>query len=935
MSLSYSMKQNRKDITDKFIQLQSKQDLVDLLNDVQIHEFGEESKLLKKINLKSLNYFAFSKNKSFAYTQFSIKKKNGSKREITAPKAYLKWIQSLINIILSNICEFHPKAHGFVSGRSVVSNAKLHTGKHYVYNIDLKDFFPSIHFRRVKSVLQLPPLNLSDELAFTVANLVSFKGVLPQGAPTSPIISNIIANRLDRRLNGLAKKFNSTYSRYADDITFSSDHNIYQPDSEFIIKMRDIINKENFRINPDKTRLQRRNYKQEVTGITVNEKTNVPRRYIREIRAILNNWEKKGFIYAASTFKAHYQNDKGYVKSSDPYLVNVLEGKLDYLKMVRGQGDTYYQKYKKQFDFLFLKDRIWSEIHILDLIALLEKEGLENVIQMFKVEIATKREYNPNQSNPVIIYQIFHENSTYWIKSTDFKNNIEEYKNFILLRSKVKILDKSNKNGKFKVLIPLNMNESDNSRATNKNQTEKKDVSFNVNNKDKVSFIRSLLDYSDKSPISPEEKEHVFNIIEKELAHEGVSIEDVQKIVDEAIKTNGGFNEPGEKPKNPNTNSSDQITVISVSESTDSNNYHDVKTSDNRILKLNSKIKVFFENELKKSEWLLPDGWSISDNNKLMFNDHNPLSTSQFLRELSERDVFRKAIHPHDDSDEFDLNSFRESLKKEFDELQKTYPSGKTSEGIQTKIWSFLISDFSKSRQGWSKNHIKMGWGSKELEKWCQENPGVWPNVNENIQVNQKGFWFSEQKEYGDKKYFSFNEIINAFKKQIEIRPDLNNDFVAILKPINNKYRDVFKYNYDIVTKKIRFFCDVEKFLEGYHILIKEGYNFYKKNLNSHDNKKWIEFYLNEKELNKKSVIQLEMVFPGSEYGYTFESFKAKRGGYESDVKEKLRSVCDWSIEAKFACGQSLKVDMMNDKQHEYIGAEINYVKHILTFYRG
>ena len=925
-------------IRTDFGNVNSKENLVDLLNYVK-RLFVPPSDNPKVFSVKALNYFAFSKNKDSLYSEFHIKKKNGGERKIAAPENYLKYVLKNLNIILNVVYDFHPKANGFVPNKSVVTNAQQHIGKNYVYNIDLKDFFPSINFRRIKAVLELPPLKLNDELAFMIANLVTYNGYLTQGAPTSPTISNIVAERLDRRLNGLAKKYNCHYTRYADDITFSSDHNIYKSEGAFIKKMRKIVEKENFQINPAKTRLQRRNYKQEVTGITVNEKTNVPRRYIREIRAILNNWEKRGFKYAENTFKIYYHADKGHVKKFDPYLVNVLEGKLDYLKMVRGEKDTFYRKYKKQFDFLFLKDRIWSEIHIKDLISLIEREGLENIIQMFKTEISNKKEFSHDQSSPVIIYQIFYKDQKFWLKSSDFENKIEEYKNHILLRRRVKIVEKSNKNGIFKVLIPKVMNHSNSTskkaEATTGKQPAKDDISFNVNNKDKASFIRALLDYGNKSPISFEDKERVYSLIEKELGHEGVSIEEVHEIVNDVLNKEVGTIKPNSKPENQNTNPSEQLTIISISESADSNNYHDVKTSDNRILKLNPKIKDFFENELKKNKGVLPDGWSISDNNKLMFNDHNPITTSQFLRELSERDVFRKAIHPHDDSDEFDLNVFRENLEKEFENLQKKYSSLKTSKGLQTKIWSFLISDYSKNRKGWSKNHIKMGWGSKELDKWCQENPGVWPNVNENIQVNQKGFWFSEQKKYGDKKYFSFNEIINAFKKQIEIRPDLNNDFVAILKPINNKYRDVFKYNYDKVTKRIRFFCDVEKFLEGYHILIKEGYNFYKKNLNAPYNKKWIEFYLNEKELNNKSVIQLEMVFPGSEYGYTFESFKAKRGGYESDVKEKLRSVCDWSIEAKFGCGQSLKVDMMNDKQHEYIGTEINYVKHILTFYRG
>jgi hypothetical protein len=290
-------------------------------------------------------------------------------------------------------------AHGFLKNRSVVTNAQHHVGKNYVYNIDIKNFFPSIHKARIEKKLQLPPFNLSNEkleIATIIARLTtqkvleytdsltnkkellhldnkkllelpgnkkivenfknnaddSFKtfAVLPQGAPTSPIISNFICDRLDRRLLGLAKRFNAKYTRYADDITFSSMHNVYQDDSEFIVEMKRIIADQNFEINSKKTRLQKRGYRQEVTGVVVNDKTNVNRRYIKQLRAMLYAIKKYGVDKAQNSFIKHYKDEKGHVKDREPNILNVLSGKLDYMKMVKGHEDATYLKLKARFD---------------------------------------------------------------------------------------------------------------------------------------------------------------------------------------------------------------------------------------------------------------------------------------------------------------------------------------------------------------------------------------------------------------------------------------------------------------------------------------------------------------------------------------------------------------------------------------------------------
>ncbi len=378
------------DIARKFTELKNIDDLLALINSVNKVIYKNS----RSIKIQHLLYHAYHNKER--YNHFYISKKSGGQRIISAPTTALKNIQTTLNYILSCVYKPQMPAHGFLKNRSVVTNAKYHIGKNYVYNIDIKNFFPSIHKARVEKRLQLPPFNLSNgrsEIAALIARLStqkvleyidsltdkkellpldnkkllelpgnkkilekftkknaddSFKAfaVLPQGAPTSPIISNFICDRLDRRLLGLAKRFNVRYTRYADDMTFSSMHNVYQDDSEFIVEMRKIITDQHFEINSKKTRLQKRGYRQEVTGVIVNDKTNVNRGYIKQLRAMLYSIEKFGVEKAQNSFIKHYKDDKGHVKEGVPDILNVLSGKIDYLKMVKGHEDTTYLKIK-------------------------------------------------------------------------------------------------------------------------------------------------------------------------------------------------------------------------------------------------------------------------------------------------------------------------------------------------------------------------------------------------------------------------------------------------------------------------------------------------------------------------------------------------------------------------------------------------------------
>ena len=324
------------------------QKLLRRLNKVKQSLYGKDT---HPFVLKQLTYHAYSKNNPNRYFQFQIpKKKKGEFRTITAPNKGLKCIQRCLNALLLEQFKANPAANGFVPGKSIVDNAKVHLGQKYIYNIDLKDFFPSITVGRVFACLQLPPFSFDKPTASLIADLCCHEGVLPQGAPTSPTLTNVVCARLDWRLNKLAKRYNLHYSRYADDITFSSMTNIFHEDGKFILEMQHYIEKEGFKMNAAKTRLNSYYQRQEVTGLTINDKPNVTQKYVRQLRTMLHNWEASGYEYAQNKFLEYYHSPK-HIKSAH-YIENIIAGKLDFLKMVKGDKDTTYMRLKERFEKL-------------------------------------------------------------------------------------------------------------------------------------------------------------------------------------------------------------------------------------------------------------------------------------------------------------------------------------------------------------------------------------------------------------------------------------------------------------------------------------------------------------------------------------------------------------------------------------------------------
>lgn len=232
--------------------ISSNLDLLTLLNKVKRDLYGEKC---HDFSLKVMTYYCNPARASKGYKKFKIPKKSGGFREIAAPQKSLLMIQECLNVIFQALYEPSAIATGFLPGKSVVDNAFRHVGMNYVLNTDIKDFFPSIGKGRIYKMLLLKRYGFKPEIALTVAGLCCMKVVkkdpesgkrtvdyvLPQGSPASPILTNMICQNLDRRLNGLAKRFNVNCSRYADDITFSSSHNVYAKDGEFREELRRIL----------------------------------------------------------------------------------------------------------------------------------------------------------------------------------------------------------------------------------------------------------------------------------------------------------------------------------------------------------------------------------------------------------------------------------------------------------------------------------------------------------------------------------------------------------------------------------------------------------------------------------------------------------------------------------------------------------------------
>lgn len=317
-------------------------------------ELAGEATLLAHLGLSAKELKKIWWYRGRMYHQFSITKGSGKIRLITAPDRRLKILQSKLVLLLNQLYRVRNPVHGFVPARSVKTNAEAHGRRRFIVNLDLKDFFPTITENRVRGLLI--SLGVDVRVAEIISRLCCFDGRLPQGAPTSPVISNMICYRLDTELLRIAKGARAIYTRYADDITFSS----YQPPAllfegalpaagHFSPKLlathlNQAFLSNGFTINPDKSHYADRNSRRIVTGVKINAGLNVDRRYIRHIRALLHSIETLGLPTAQVKYAA--SGGKGSLAAH-------LRGKISYLTHLKGPTDPVVRalalRYNKSF----------------------------------------------------------------------------------------------------------------------------------------------------------------------------------------------------------------------------------------------------------------------------------------------------------------------------------------------------------------------------------------------------------------------------------------------------------------------------------------------------------------------------------------------------------------------------------------------------------
>lgn len=301
------------------------------------------------IGLGELRFLAWHRDVASVshYQRFTIAKKSGGERHISAPMPRMKRAQYwVLDNILAKM-PVHEAVHGFLPGRSILTNAAPHVGQDVVINLDLKDFFPSIGMRRVRGVFR--QLGYSSQVASLLALVcteaptdeVQLDGrryfvargerVLPQGAPTSPMLTNLLCRRLDARLAASAAKLGFRYTRYADDLTFSADPEHSRDTGKLLWRVKQIVSSEGLTVHPDKQQVMRKHQQQHVTGIVVNNKLSIDRDTLRRFRAVLHQAERHG--------------PQGLQWNGNSDVIGALRGYANFITMTDpARGEPYLQR---------------------------------------------------------------------------------------------------------------------------------------------------------------------------------------------------------------------------------------------------------------------------------------------------------------------------------------------------------------------------------------------------------------------------------------------------------------------------------------------------------------------------------------------------------------------------------------------------------------
>jgi len=346
----------------------------------QLQKLREASTLVELAELlnfkaQGITYLLFKLTDSQRYFEFEISKRSGGIRTISAPTEKLKRLQSNLSNLLANCLKElddagtrrTPFVHGFVKGKSIITNAKTHRNKRWVLNLDLHDFFGTVNFGRVRGTfIKDRCFALHPDVATLIAQIACRNNGLPQGSPCSPIIANMVARSMDLKLIDVANQYGLRYSRYADDITFSTRkhdfpeavaRNLVPGDShDWVLgdKLKKVLTRSGFAENPNKTRLQYLESRQEVTGLVVNKRVNVTREYRKQVRTMVHSLVSTGAFKLDTAAQARVDNK--CTKAVDP--LKQLQGMLGFIDWIdiRAQGGvpnagaiSHDHKYKTAF----------------------------------------------------------------------------------------------------------------------------------------------------------------------------------------------------------------------------------------------------------------------------------------------------------------------------------------------------------------------------------------------------------------------------------------------------------------------------------------------------------------------------------------------------------------------------------------------------------
>ncbi|WP_081403525.1 reverse transcriptase domain-containing protein [Acinetobacter soli] len=270
-------------------------------------------------------------------------KKDGGIRQLYVPNQLIKKIQKQIFDDLQPIYSPRACAFAYVKGRNIKEHAKKHVNKRWILRVDLQDFFPNIHFGRVRGIFKL--LGCNEEISTYLAQLCCYEGKLPQGTSTSPLISNILASKMDRQLSEMAKQNQCFYTRYCDDLYFSTNRKLFPQNLAFFDNssgnrfcqlgedLKNIIDSNDFIVNEKKVYLSDKSNRQFVTGLIVNEKLNINRKFVRSLRPDLKKLKDN----------PNYKNE--YFEKYNKNLLAKIRGKIEFIGYIRGYEDTLYRKY--------------------------------------------------------------------------------------------------------------------------------------------------------------------------------------------------------------------------------------------------------------------------------------------------------------------------------------------------------------------------------------------------------------------------------------------------------------------------------------------------------------------------------------------------------------------------------------------------------------